>query len=144
MSSKWNNAQKLQKTPAVCKKGPTALPPSITEFHAYPLQCHVHWTDPRTPFESDICGIATLDGNPALQIHTGQILGDRARLALSLDYDPLTERFVFTISLFVSDIFDNAVFVEFQHPEPYLPFVAGMFTWGSPTTFPYVHAKIFS
>lgn len=144
MSSKWNNAQKLQKTPKVCKAGPETLPPELRQFRYYPLQAHADWKQSITPLEAAITGIALLIPNPALLSHSGRILGTRTRLDLHLQYFPDTESFIYTISLFINDVFDNAVFVEFSQPAAALPFAAGLFTWDETAEQLLVHSKIYS
>ncbi len=144
MSTKWNNSQKLQKTPAVCKASPDPLDPRLRIFRYYPLQAQADWSTPATPLEASISGTTQLVANPHLETHTGSIHGDRTRIDINLTFDPILKQFSLTVSLFIEDIFQDFRFVQFTEPTNDLPFVAGLFTWDDPTTQTVIHCKIFS
>ncbi len=144
MSTKWNNHQRLQKTPAVCKKGPPDLPLDLRDFHGYPLQAYASWTRPGSTGLIDISGMTVLDANPAISSHAGRILGTNVWIDLLLVWNPIAQAFTYTVSLFENEMFSDARFVEFNKPTNQLPFAAGLFTWGDSTTSEIVTSKIYS
>ncbi len=143
-SSKWNNSQKLQKTPKVCKKGPDPKDPNTMRFHYYPLQAEADWTSGLSPVEASISGMTTLIAEPMNHRHMGTITSGHLSLELVLQWFPSTQSFTYTISLFVSSVFEDAVFVDFSNPPPEIPFRAGMYTWYDPATQTTVHSIIMS
>lgn len=144
MSTRWNNALKLQKTPKVCKKVPPPPPTAETQFKTFPLQAYAAWDDPHTPLEQKISGTCSLTPHPTAYIHQGIIAGDRAHLELSLQWNRFALEFTYTISLYIDQIFQKSVFVVFTQPSPQLPFAAGLFTWKASPTSEHVESKIFS
>lgn len=144
MSTKWNNGQKLQKTPGVCKKGPDPLDPTQEIFRYYPLQAEADWTEPGTPVEQAIAGMTTLEPDPIHLAHFGQIIATRLRLDLLLQWYDFTRSFTHTVTLYVDDVFHASVAVDFTDPTNALPFAAGLFTWYDATIPRTVHSKILS
>ncbi len=144
MSTKWNNNLRLQKPPKVCKFVPPPPDPPTTDFPNYPLQAFADWTEPGTPLEQSIAGYTSLTPDPLHNRHYGEIGATRARLTLTLQYIPPTLQFVYTIRLYVNDVFNDSVSVTFSNPPAKIPFAAGLFTWDDPTKPKLVHSKIYS
>lgn len=129
MSTKWNNAQNLQKTPKVCKKAPLALPPSLESFFGYPLQAYASWTDPFTPLDGSVAGMVVLKPFPLSKLHFGRIQGSPHSLEVDLIWDPDPMTFSLTLTLLLDMTVLDSRSRTFSHPEPVHPFAAGMFTW---------------
>lgn len=144
MSTKWNNALRLQKTPKVCKKVPRPPPPETTTFHRYPLQAFATWSDSQTPLEQQISGLTTLEAFPDIFEHDGWIQGERASLHLVLLWNEITLQFLYTITLYIGGIPVKSVSVRFTDPPAALPFTAGLFTWDTPGLPEIVTSKIYS
>ena len=144
MSTKWNNALKLQKTPKVCKDVPPPPPEDETTFHEYPLQAYASWRDGHTPLEQQVSGMTTLEPDPPNYTHSGWIEGERASLELVLLYNPISLEFLYTITLWIGGLEDDMVSVTFKNPTASLPFAAGLFVWNSPDQTKYVESKIYS
>jgi len=144
MSTKWNNKQKLQKTPKVCKKVPPPPGPPTNTFHHYPLQAYGYWRDRQTPLEQEISGYTTLAAFPTFNYHEGWIRATRAALLLHLQWTPHLLQFTYTVSLYINDVFAHSHFVDFTDPTDELPFMAGMFTWETPGLPELIRSKIYS
>lgn len=144
MSTKWNNAQNLQKTPKVCKKPPVILPPSLESFFGYPLQAYASWTNPFSPLDAAIAGMVKLTPFPLTNLHFGRIQGSQHALEIDLIYDPTTQSFTLILSLLIDvEVLDSRS-RTFSGPEPVHPFAAGMFTWTDDGTPVYADCKILS
>jgi len=144
MSTKWNNAQKLQKTPKVCKKQPPAFPPEFDEFQYHTLQAFASWSNPFSPLDGEIAGMVQLHAVPESHLHFGRILGVTHDIELDLIYDPDNETFYYTISLMAGSTVIDQRSVEFTSPTATLPFVAGLFTFDNDGTTSTVKSKIYS
>ncbi len=144
MSTKWNNHQRLQKTPKVCKKGPEDLPLHLQDFRNYPLQAYAHWRDLSTTVQHDISGIALLTPNRHALSHDGWIYGNVDKLRLTLDWDYFFHLFTYTVSLYEYGLFQKSVRKTFTQPPPNLPWIAGMFTWHDYATDEHIESKIYS
>lgn len=144
MSTKWNNALKLQKTPKVCKKVPPPPGAPDNQFRYFPLQAYAYWSDPGTPLEQSVSGYTSLTAYPPLHMHEGQITGDRASLLLTLQWHTFTLEFLYTVSLYINSIFTKSVDVAFSDPTAELPFMAGLFTWQTPGIPEIIQSKIYS
>ena len=75
MSTKWNKQQKLQKTPAVCKKGPDDLPPSLRQWRYWTLTAYAYWESTVVSDFSYLSGQCLLWPFPDRDTHEGIILG---------------------------------------------------------------------
>jgi len=144
MSTKWNNHQRLQKTPKVCKKGPADLPLHLRNFHNYPLQAYASWFDPSGTTQHDIRGTTVLAADRHAITHDGWIHGNVDKLHLTLDWDYFYHLFTYTISLYEYDILQKSVQKTFIQPPPNLPWIAGMFTWHHYATNEHIESKIYS
>lgn len=144
MSTKWNNNQRLQKTPKVCKKPPDPLPLPAQAFQRYPLQAFASWKDPFSPLDALITGNVLLAAQPSINFHAGIIRGSTHSLELDLEWRPVAKEFVYRISLLLGAIVLDDRTVIFTHPIDELPFVAGMFTWEHDGSTAVVRSKIFS
>lgn len=144
MSTKFNNAQKLQKTPKVCKKPPLALPPSLESFYGYPLQAYASWTNPFSPLDGSIAGLVALKPNPPGNLHFGRIQGDPHSLEIDLSWDPNQLEFLLVLTLLLGMTVIDSRSRTFSNPTPELPFAAGMFTWTNDGTTVYADCKILS
>lgn len=144
MSTKWNNSQKLQKTPKVCKKGPADLPENLRQFRYYPLQAYASWDDRSGTQFHIISGIAQLQPSPISLEHVGWIQGDPNALRLILQWNPVDEVFVYTVELYFLSSLQRSVSVTFSDPRPALPWIAGLYTWHDYDTNEHVESKIYS
>ncbi len=144
MSTKWNNSQKLQKTPKVCKKGPADLPENLRRFRYYPLQAYASWFDPFGSGKHDISGFTQLSAFPSTHQHIGWIRGDQDSLELILNWTPITQTFDYHVKLYSGDILEKTRVIEFSEPVPALPWMAGLFVWHDHVTTEHVESKIYS
>ncbi len=144
MSTKWNNNQRLQKTPKVCKIPTAAAALNLAAFADYPLQAFASWKNPSSPLEAFITGSAVLEPIPMSNLHFGRIQGSTHALELDLIYIPLTRIFNYTVSLMLGAAVLTVRMVQFDDEHPKLPFVAGLFTWEHDGTSDVVHSKIYS
>jgi len=144
MSTKWNNNQKLQPTPKVCKLAPPQIPLPLQPFQHWPLPAYASWSDSQTPFESHLTGCTILVPDPTNNRHTGYIVGDRGSLHLKLQHRPTTDDFVYTVALYIDDTYVQEVTVTFDYPKAGIPFETQLFTWDIPGTPQYVESKILS
>lgn len=144
MSTKWNNAQKLQKTPKVCKKQPPDFPPEFDLFNRYPLQCYVYWSQPFTPVDGSLAGWTTLQAYPESNLHFGSVAATDISIEVDLLYNDVTKVFTLTVQiLHYPDILESRS-VQFSEPPAKLPFEFGLYTWEPGETTATVRIKILS
>lgn len=144
MSTKWNNGQRLQKTPKVCKKPPLALPPTLETFFGYPLQAYASWSNPFSPTDASIAGMVVLKAFPLSKLHFGKIAGDPHSLEIDLLYDPDSTTFFLTLSLIKGETVVDQRFRQWQNDLPVVPFAAGLFTWNNDGTTVHADCKVLS
>lgn len=144
MSTKWNNAQKLQKTPKVCKKGPDDLPPELQQFRYYPLQAWIDWKDTISSDPFTIAGIVDLEAFPASNVHNGSLRTETFILTANLAHHVFPHLFTYTVTVTIIGVGSDAVLTQFTEPLAELPFTAGQFTWIRDSGNNVIQSKIYS
>lgn len=144
MSSKFNNAPVLQKTPKICKVPPEKLPNELKQFANWTLQAYAKWVDPFSPLDGFIEGQTLLHPYPLAQDHKGIILGNPHSLNLILIYDPDTQIFIYTIELRMSGVLLETAETTWPDAKPLIPFKTDLFKFEDPTKTRTVQSKIFS
>lgn len=146
MSTKFNNAQNLQPTPKVCKKGPEGWKYDYFTFKDYPLQAYASWSQPITPWHFNESGQTTLNAYPAENLHAGLIGDYYHTLEVDLIWWPIPQQFQLVLNLVKQNIISNTHEWWFSEPTPSNPFEAGLFTfeYTVPLNEFYCECRIFS
>jgi len=144
MSTKFNQQQKLQKTPAVCKKPPVDLPHPLENFANYPLQGYASWRAYGSPINNLVAGQTILNPFPAARLHHGVIRANPYSLEIDIQFNPTTLQTQYTVTLVdqfgVLDVRSRTV----NDPQPVLPYEIGLFTWEDFPPTSLVRSKAFS
>jgi len=129
MSTKFNQMQKLQKTPKICKKGQKPLPPAAMDFTKWPVIAFVSWITTVVSDFSHLSGLIELrpTGNPNVKF--GMITAEPFAISATLTHEPPAGRFEYELVLFQAGLPIQTVSTTFRYVGPLLPFSAGMFTW---------------
>jgi len=144
MSSKWNNNQKMQKTPKVCKPPPPPPPDPIVMFRDFPLQGFASWTGQGTPIDGTMCGMATLAADPPNHVHEGNVVAEPFTVNLHLHWNPVTTLFTLTARLYLYTSQQAMYTKTWFDPAPQLAFSAGLFTWDADAPYRRVATRLFS
>jgi len=144
VSTKFNNQQRLQPTPAVCKKGPDSFPPGTFDFKQYPLQAYVDWRDPYSPVDAHVLGQTYLRPEPLVNLHFGTVHGDPNYVEIDLIWYPATENFGLVLQMLIAGMVIDSVSAVFTDPPPQIPFQTNMFHWRDPAFSREVYCKIMS
>jgi len=143
-SSKFNNAQKLQKTPKVCKKPPIPLPPSEETFGKYTLQGFATWRNAIFNPQVSLGGLAAMPPTNPLGTHKGLIEADPYGLEIVLFYNSFSKDFQLTINLRDHGFGVGTAIAFFTEPQPGIPFQTQLFNLSNPAIGTTVYARVFS